>query len=91
MRVHELSHLFYCPVGSLPFKYLGIPIHFERLRREDIQPLIYKLIKRTAGWMGRLMAYSNRLTLIKSCLASVLVYLISFIKFLKWAIRLIET
>jgi hypothetical protein len=89
--VHELSHLFYCLVGSLPFKYFRIPIHFERLRREDIQPLIDKLITRIAGWRDRLMAYSSRLTLIKSCLASVPVYLMSFIKFPKWAIRLIDS
>jgi hypothetical protein len=35
--------------------------------------------------------HSSRLTLIKSCLASVPVYLLSFIKFLKCDIRLIET
>jgi hypothetical protein len=33
-------------VGSLPFKYLGVPLHFDRLKREDIQPLIDKMIKR---------------------------------------------
>jgi hypothetical protein len=37
------------------------------------------------------LAYSSKLTLIKICLASVPVYLMSFIKFPKWAIRLVET
>jgi hypothetical protein len=53
--------------------------------------LIDRLVKSIAGWRERLLAYSNRLVLIKSCLASVLVYLLSFIKFLKWGIRLIES
>jgi hypothetical protein len=38
-----------------------------------------------------LLAFSSRSVLIKTCLASVPVYLISFIKFPKWAIRLIES
>jgi hypothetical protein len=43
------------------------------------------------GLRGRLLAYSSRLELIKSCLASVPVYLLSFIKFPKWDIKLIES
>jgi hypothetical protein len=89
--VHEISHLLHCPVGSLPFSYLGVPIHFERLRRGDLQPVINKLIKKIAGWRDRLMAYSSRLTLIKTCLSSVSIYLMTFIKFPKWTIRLVET
>jgi hypothetical protein len=89
--VHEISHLLHCPVGSLPFRYLGVPIRFERLSREDLQHVINKLVKMIVGWRGRLMAYSSRLTLIKTCLASVPIYLMSFIKFPKWAIRLVET
>jgi hypothetical protein len=88
---HNIAHMLNCPMGSLPFKYLGVPIHFKKLKREDVQPLVDRLVKSIAGWRERLLAYSNRLVLIKSCLASVLVYLLSFIKFLKWAIRLIES
>jgi hypothetical protein len=50
-----------------------------------------KLIRRVVGWRGRLLAYSNRLVLIKSCLASIPLYIQSFIKFSKWAIKLIES
>jgi hypothetical protein len=89
--VHEISHSLVCEASSLPLKYLGVPLHFEKLKREDVQPLVDKLIKRVAGWRGRLLAYSSRLTLIQSCLASVPVYLLSFIKFPKWAIRLLKT
>lgn len=34
--VHSLAHLFSCPVGKLPLKYLEVPLHFEKLSREDI-------------------------------------------------------
>jgi hypothetical protein len=68
-----------------------VPIHFEKLTREDLQPLIDKLIKRIAGWRGKMLAYSSRIVLIKTCLTSVLVYLLSFLKFPKWAIKLLES
>jgi hypothetical protein len=90
-RIHELAHVLNCPVGSLPFKYLGVPLHYKKLKREDVQPLADKLMKRMAGWRGKMLAYSSRLVLIRSCLASVPVYLLSFIKFPKWAIELLES
>jgi hypothetical protein len=46
---------------------------------------------RVSGWRGRLLAYSSRLELIKTCLASILIYLLLFIKFPKWVIKLIES
>jgi hypothetical protein len=88
---HEISHILTCPMGSLPFKCLGVPLHFERLKREDLQPILDKMVKKAAGWRGRLLAYSSRLVLIRSCLASVPVYLLSFMKFPEWAIKLLES
>jgi hypothetical protein len=90
-RYHEIAHILNFPAGNLPCKYLGVPLHYEKLKREDVQPLVDKLMKRMAGWRGKMLAYSSRLVLIKSCLASVLVYLMSFIKFPKWTIRLLES
>ena len=29
--VHNLAHLFSCPVGTLPIKYLGVPLHYGKL------------------------------------------------------------
>jgi hypothetical protein len=57
----------YCRLGSFPFKYLGVPLHHEKLRREDIHPIIDKIIKRIAGWKGRLLSYGIRLLLLKVC------------------------
>jgi hypothetical protein len=90
-QVHEVAHVLNCPLGSLPFQYLGVPIHFEKLKREDLQHVIDKLVKKVADWRGRLLAYSGRLVLIRTCLASIPIYLLSFSKFSKWAIRLLES
>jgi hypothetical protein len=47
-EAHDLSHLFSCPLGSFPLKYLGISLHYDNLTREDIQPLVDKMLKRIA-------------------------------------------
>jgi hypothetical protein len=44
------AQVFCCPIGKFPFKYLGVPMHYGNLRREDIQPVIDKIIKGIAGW-----------------------------------------
>jgi hypothetical protein len=53
--------------------------------------MVDRLLKSITGWRGKLLAYTTRLTLIKSCLDSILVHLLSFIKFPKWTVKLIET
>jgi hypothetical protein len=72
-------------------QYLGIPLHFTKLRKEDLQPVIDKIIKRIAGWKGRLLSYAGRLTLLNACLASIPIYLMSIIKFPRWAIDMINS
>lgn len=90
-KAHSLAHILCCPLGSFPMKYLGISLHYDNLSREDIQPLVDKLLKKIAGWRGKLLSLTARAMLIKTCLASIPVYLLSFIKFSKWAINLLNT
>ena len=90
-EVDSFKSILECTVGTFPIKYLGIPLHYEKLRREDIQPLIDKILKRMAGWRGKLLSYAARVILIKACLASIPVYLLSFFKFPKWALDLINS
>lgn len=61
---HFVAHFFGCPISSVPIKYLGVPLHYDTLRRGDIQPLVDKIIKRIAGWRGKLLSHSGRITLI---------------------------
>ena len=66
-------------------------MHYDKLSREDIQPLVDKRLKKIVGWRGKLLSLAARALLIKTCLASIPVYLLSFIKFPKWAIKLLNT
>ena len=44
-----LARCFCCNIGDFPIKYLGVPLHFNKLKREDIQPVEDKLMNRVAG------------------------------------------
>jgi hypothetical protein len=72
-------------------KCLGVPLHFDKLSREELQPLVDKILKRIAGWRGKLLSLAARALLVKTCLSSIPVYLLSFLKFPKWAIKLLNT
>jgi hypothetical protein len=81
IEVEELQpfiDMFQCEVGSFPVKYLGIPLHFNKLRREDIQPLIESLLRRITGWRGRLLSTIAKRVLIQAFLSSISIYLLSF-------------
>jgi hypothetical protein len=90
-ETQEYAKTFCCKIGKFSFTYLGVPLHNEKLRREDIQPVVDKIMKRVARWKGRLLSYGARLTLLKACLTNVPVYLMSIIKFPKWAIKVINS
>jgi hypothetical protein len=80
-----------CRLGEFPMKYLGVPLHYKKLRKEDLQPVIDKILKKAGGWRGRLLNHAAKLELLRSVLASIPLYLLSVIKFPKWALALINS
>jgi hypothetical protein len=48
--------IFQCVAGDFHMKYLGIPLHFEKLKRENLQSLIDSLLSRMAGWRGKFLS-----------------------------------
>jgi hypothetical protein len=86
----QYARIFCCKIDSFPFRYLGVPLHYK-LRREDIQPIVDKVLNRIPGWKGRLLSCGARLVLLRACLASIPIYLMSLIRFPKWAIESINS
>jgi hypothetical protein len=68
-----------------------VPLHHSKLRKEDIQPLVEKFLEKAAGWRGKLLNHAAKLELVRSVLVSIPLYLLSVIKFPKWAISLINS
>ncbi|KAL0292405.1 UNVERIFIED_CONTAM: hypothetical protein Scaly_2591500 [Sesamum calycinum] len=46
--------------GVLPLKYLGLPLVHSRLTIQDCQPLLLKVDKRIAGWIGIPLSFVGR-------------------------------
>jgi hypothetical protein len=70
---------------------LGVPLHYEKLKREEIQPIVDRILARISGWKGRLLSYGARLTLLRACVTNIPIYLLSVINFPKWAIKAINS
>ena len=61
-------------LGSLPVKYLGVPLISSRLTHQHCLPLIERIISRIKLWTSTSLTYAGRLQLIKSTLFSIQVY-----------------
>jgi hypothetical protein len=75
---HDYRTIFGCEVGSLPFKYLGIPIHYRRLLNKEWKPVEDRFERKLASWLGKMLSYGDRLVLINSVLTSLPMFLLSF-------------
>ncbi|KAL0804295.1 hypothetical protein Bca101_096785 [Brassica carinata] len=64
----QMADRFGLASGSLPVKYLGLPLMPNKMNRRDYQPLIDKVIKRISSWTNRHLSFAGRLELIKSVL-----------------------
>ncbi|XP_074288921.1 uncharacterized protein LOC141614066 [Silene latifolia] len=60
--------------GTLPFRYLGVPITAGRMNKKDSLALIDKVVERIRGFGNRKLSYARRLVLIQSVLTSLYTY-----------------
>jgi hypothetical protein len=75
---HDYKEIFGCAVGALPFKYLGIPIHFRKLLIKEWKVIKDRFEKKLASWISKILSYGDRLILINSVLTSLPMFLLSF-------------
>lgn len=61
-------------LGTLPVRYLGVPLSCKKLSPEDCQPLLDKIIARITSWASRYLFYAGRLQLIDLVLSSLYGY-----------------
>jgi hypothetical protein len=77
---NDYKILFGCDIGSLPFRYLGIPIHFRKLRNGEWKPVEDRFEKKLSSWIGKMLSYGDRLVLINSVLTSLPMFMLSFLE-----------
>lgn len=74
----KYTELFGCKSWNFPMTYLGIPIHFRKLRIADRQKVEERFQKKLSSWRGKHLSTGGRLTLINSVLSSLPMYIMSF-------------
>lgn len=77
--LHAASIFLFCCIGSIPLKFLGIPIAANPRRCSTWTPVVNALRKRLSSWSGRHLSTGGRVTLINSVLTNMPLYL-SFFK-----------
>jgi hypothetical protein len=45
--------------GTFPFKYLGIPIHFRKLKNGEWKPAEDRFETKLSSWIGKLVSYGD--------------------------------
>ena len=68
----SLASEFGITMGSLPVKYLGLPLIPHKARRTDYQPLLDKIRSRVTSWQARHLSFAGRLQLIQSVLYNII-------------------
>lgn len=56
--------------GTLPVRYLGLPLLTKRMTVTDYMPLVEKIRKRMSSWTWRFLSHAGRLQLISSVITS---------------------
>ncbi|WVZ95111.1 hypothetical protein U9M48_040913 [Paspalum notatum var. saurae] len=59
---NDCSELFGCRVGTFPFRYLGLPMHYKKLRNSDWKTIEERFEQRLSGWKGKLLSVGGRLS-----------------------------
>lgn len=57
--------------GTLPVRYLGLPLMTQVMRRQDYIPLVERVRNKINTWTCRFLSYAGRLQLIKPVLMSI--------------------
>ena len=57
--------------GSLPVKYLGIPLITTQMKKRDCDELVQRIRSRILSWTSKLLSYAGRLQLIQSVHAGI--------------------
>ncbi|KAJ0800754.1 putative RNA-directed DNA polymerase [Helianthus annuus] len=60
--------------GSLPVRYLGVPLISSRLLYKDCEVLIQRMEKKIVNWVTKSLSFAGRLQLINSVLSSMHIY-----------------
>ena len=82
-NLDALANILHCRVGSLPMKYLGMPMGTSFKTASIWNLVLEKMEKKLSGWKRLYLSKDGRLMLLKSTLSSLPTYFLSLFTILK--------
>lgn len=79
-KATRLAPLLDCRVGSLPTRYLCLPLSIRPPTKEDWRGVIYKIQSKIVGWQTKLLSRGRRLILVKAVLTNLPIYYLSVLR-----------
>ena len=76
-NLDALANIIQCRVGSLPMKYLGMPLGNSFKTASIWNPILEKIERKLSGWKRIYLSKGGRLMLLKSTLSSLPTYYLS--------------
>ena len=76
-NLDALANILQCRVGSLPMKYLEMPLGTSFKTASIWNPILEKMEKKLSGWKRIYLSKGGRLMLLKSMLSSLPTYFLS--------------
>ncbi|XP_026442769.1 uncharacterized protein LOC113342427 [Papaver somniferum] len=89
-RQNSIAEQMQMKLSFFPDKYLGEILNQGRVKSHQVWGIVEMMQKMLAGWMGKLLAFSPRLTLVKFVLFSMPIYNMSVYKWPKNVIQACE-
>ena len=89
--VHHAISISNIQEGSLPIKYLGLPLITSRLTKADCEPLLLRICEKIESWTTRALRFSGRLQLVKSILFNIQGYWYTYIFLPKNVLKKLQT
>ena len=78
-NIELLLSVLGCKQGSLPMKYLGLPLGAKFKNKTIWNPILEKMERRLAGWKRLYLSNGGKVTLIKSTLSNLPTYFLSLL------------
>ncbi|XP_047270331.1 uncharacterized protein LOC107874342 [Capsicum annuum] len=86
----EILHLLGYAEGTLPFKYLGVPLATKKLNISQCLPLDEKITAKITYWSARMFSYVGKVHLIKAVLFGMQLYWAQIFVLPKKIMKMIE-
>ncbi|OAY76316.1 putative ribonuclease H protein [Ananas comosus] len=79
-KTSRLAQILGCKLGTLPTKYLGLPLTTRPPSKEDWRGIICKIQSRIDGWQAKLLSRGGRLVLVNAVLTNLPIHFLTVVK-----------